>query len=160
MKYRARQRELAVEARSDEKFVEKMDRTGRPETRKRKIDDLEVTEMFCPSRQSGLAQPQYMVEQLDKHFRARGRLGNQHCASTSLEKDKKFTEQGAALVAVKCLEISPSIGLKGRGLETIKLALQKIVSPTPVDVSHGLDRSKYRPGHILPSSPSLPPYLH
>ena len=48
MKYRARQRELAVEARSDEKFVEKMDRTGRPETRKRKIDNLEVTEMFCP----------------------------------------------------------------------------------------------------------------
>ena len=48
MKYRARQRELAVEARSDDKFVEKMDRTGRQERRKRKIDDVEVTEMFCP----------------------------------------------------------------------------------------------------------------
>ena len=47
-KYRARQSELAVEARSDQKFVEKMDRAGRQECRKRKIDDLEVTEMFCP----------------------------------------------------------------------------------------------------------------
>ena len=47
-KYRARQSELAVEARSDEKFVEKMDRTGRQERRKRKIEDVEVTEMFCP----------------------------------------------------------------------------------------------------------------
>ena len=34
--------------RSDEKFVEKMDRAGREERRKRKIDDVEVTEMFCP----------------------------------------------------------------------------------------------------------------
>ena len=47
-KYRQRQRELAAQQRSDEKFVEKMDKTGREERRKRKIDDLEVTEMFCP----------------------------------------------------------------------------------------------------------------
>ena len=58
------------------------------------------------SRQSGLAQPEYRVEQLDKQFRARVRLGDQHFASTSWEKNKKFAEQGAALVAVKCLEIT------------------------------------------------------
>ena len=58
------------------------------------------------SRQSGLAQPEYRVEQLDKQFRARVKLGDQHFASTSWEKNKKFAEQGAALVAVKCLEIT------------------------------------------------------
>ena len=47
-KYRGRKEELAVEERSDERFVEKMERTGREERRKRKIDDVEVTEMFCP----------------------------------------------------------------------------------------------------------------
>ena len=58
------------------------------------------------SRQSGLEQPQYTVEQVDKQFRARVRLGDQHFATTSWEKNKKFAEQGAALVAVKCRNIS------------------------------------------------------
>ena len=58
------------------------------------------------SRQEGLDQPQYTVEQLDKQFRARVKLGEEHYASTSWEKNKKFAEQGAALVAVKCLEIT------------------------------------------------------
>ena len=58
------------------------------------------------SRQSGLEQPQYTVEQVDKQFRARVRLGDQHFATTSWEKNKKFAEQGAALVAVKCLDIT------------------------------------------------------
>ena len=58
------------------------------------------------SRQAGLEQPKYTVEQLDKQFRARVRLGDQHFASTSWEKNKKFAEQGAALVAVKCLDIT------------------------------------------------------
>ena len=53
------------------------------------------------------------MEQLDKQFRAWVRLGDQHFASTYLEKNKKFAKQGVALVAVKCLTISPSIGLKG-----------------------------------------------
>ena len=43
------------------------------------------------------------MEQLDKQFRAWVRLGDQHFASTYLEKKKKFAKQGAALVAVKCL---------------------------------------------------------
>ena len=47
-KYRERQEELAVQERSDERFVEKMDKSGREERRKRKIDEVEVTEMFCP----------------------------------------------------------------------------------------------------------------
>merc|ERR1712048_847581 len=115
-KYRARQAELAVQARSDQKFVEKMDRAGRQECRKRKIDDVEVTEMFCPfvrghygdnescrlpktlllmySRQSGLAQPQYTVEQQDKQFRGQVKLGQEAYGSLSWEKNKKFAEQG------------------------------------------------------------------
>ena len=68
---------------------------------------LPKTLVLMYSRQSGLAQPQYTVEQLDKQFRARVKLGDQHFASTSWEKNKKFAEQGAALVAVKCLEITP-----------------------------------------------------
>ena len=47
-----------------------------------------------------------MVEQQDKQFRARVELGGQVFASTSWEKNKKFAEQGAALVAVKCLNIT------------------------------------------------------
>ena len=67
---------------------------------------LPKTLLLMHSRQSGLAQPQYTVEQLDKQFRARVKLGDQHFASTSWEKNKKFAEQGAALVAVNCLEIT------------------------------------------------------
>ena len=62
------------------------------------------------SRQEGLDQPQYTVEQLDKQFRARVKLGEEHYASTSWEKNKKFAEQGAALVPVKCLEITVDRG--------------------------------------------------
>ena len=67
---------------------------------------LPKTLLLMHSRQSGLPQPQYTVEQLDKQFRARVRLGDQHFASTYLEKNKKFAKQGVALVAVKCLEIT------------------------------------------------------
>ena len=115
--------------RPDGAFAEKMDTAIKDECKKRKIDDLEVTEMFCPfvrghygdnescklpktlllmwSRQQDLEQPQYTVEQQDKQFRARVKLGNKECyASLSWEKNKKFAEQGAALVAVKCLNIT------------------------------------------------------
>lgn len=115
--------------RPDGAFAEKMDTVIKDECKKRKIDDLEVTEMFCPfvrghygdnescklpktlllmwSRQQDLEQPQYTVEQQDKQFRARVKLGNKECyASLSWEKNKKFAEQGAALVAVKCLNIT------------------------------------------------------
>ena len=67
---------------------------------------LPKTLLLMYSRQEGLDQPQYSVEQQDKQFRARVRLGEEHYASTSWEKNKKFAEQGAALVAVKCLEIT------------------------------------------------------
>ena len=115
--------------RPDGAFAEKMNTDIREECKKRKIDDLEVTEMFCPfvrghygdnescklpktlllmwSRQKDLEQPEYVVEQQDKQFRARVKLGNKECyASLSWEKNKKFAEQGAALVAVKCLNIT------------------------------------------------------
>ena len=46
------------------------------------------------------------MEQQDKQFRARVELGGQVFSSTSWEKNKKFAEQGAALVAVKCLNIT------------------------------------------------------
>ena len=59
---------------------------------------------YC--RQSGLEQPEYCVEQQDKQFRGRVTVGTDHYANTSWEKNKKFAEQGAALVAVTCLEIT------------------------------------------------------
>ena len=105
-----------------------MNTTMREECRKRRIDELEVTEMFCPfvrghygdnescklpktlllmySRQNDLEQPQYTVEQQDKQFRGQVKLGQEAYGSLSWEKNKKFAEQGAALVAVKCLNIT------------------------------------------------------
>ena len=48
----------------------------------------------------------YTVERQDKQFRGRVQVGEEVYASTSWEKNKKFAEQGAALVAVKCRNIS------------------------------------------------------
>lgn len=70
---------------------------------------LPKTLLLMYSRQEGLDQPQYTVEQQDKQFRGRVRLGEDHYGSTSWEKNKKFAEQGAALVAVKCLEITADL---------------------------------------------------
>lgn len=114
--------------RPDGAFVEKMDTNMREECRKRRIDEIEVTEMFCPfvrghygdnescklpktlllmySRQKGMEQPRYKVEQQDKQFRGEVKLGDECYSSLSWEKNKKFAEQGAALVAVKCLNIT------------------------------------------------------
>merc|ERR1712098_1002576 len=114
--------------RPDGAFVEKMDTNIREECRKRRIDEVEVTEMFCPfvrghygdnescklpktlllmySRQKGMEQPRYKVEQQDKQFRGEVKLGDECYSSLSWEKNKKFAEQGAALVAVKCLNIT------------------------------------------------------
>ena len=128
-RYRSKVEEWAQHKdRPDSAFVEKMNTTLREEARKRTIDEVEVTEMFCPfvrghygdndssrlpkslllmwSRQIGEEQPVYTVEQLDKQFRARVEMGGQVFGSTSWEKNKKFAEQGAALVAIKCLKIT------------------------------------------------------
>ena len=128
-KYHSKVEEWAQhKERPDSAFVEKMNTTLREEARKRTIDEVEVTEMFCPfvrghygdndssrlpkslllmwSRQIGEEQPVYTVEQLDKQFRARVEMGGQVFGSTSWEKNKKFAEQGAALVAIKCLKIT------------------------------------------------------
>ena len=51
----------------------------------------------------------YTVERQDKQFRGRVQVGEEVYASTSWEKNKKFAEQGAALVAVKCLEITADL---------------------------------------------------
>ena len=129
-KYRRKVEEWSQHGnRPDGAFAEKMNTEIREDcVKKRKIDDLEVTEMFCPfvrghygdnescklpktlllmwSRQNNLDQPEYSVEQQDKQFRARVKLGDDYYSSLSWEKNKKFAEQGAALVAVKCLKIS------------------------------------------------------
>lgn len=148
-KYRSKVKEWSQHKdRPDSAFVEKMDTVAREEARKRTIDEVEVTEMFCPfvrghygdnescrlpktlllmySRQKGLEQPRfltrgnddhavcnnplflsrYTVERQDKQFRGRVQVGEEVYASTSWEKNKKFAEQGAALVAVKCRNIS------------------------------------------------------
>jgi len=129
--WEARQQELTLlgEERPDITFSTKMSREGREGCKKRKLEDgQEVTEMFLPfvrghfgdnescrlpktlllvyCRQNGLEQPKYMMETVDKQFKASVKVGDDLYGSTVLEKNKKYAEQGAALVAVKCLNIT------------------------------------------------------
>ena len=83
-KYRCKVKEWSQHKdRPDSAFVEKMDMVAREEARKRTIDEVEVTEMFCPfvrghygdnescrlpktlllmySRQKGLEQPRFLT---------------------------------------------------------------------------------------------------
>jgi len=127
-KYKEKQDILKMQNRPDKEFSEKVDKVEREGTRKRKIGEELVTEMFCPfvrghygtnessrlpktllllyARQKELGQPEYVMEQQDKQFRARVRLGVESYGSMAWEKNKKYAEQGAALVAVKCLNIT------------------------------------------------------
>lgn len=126
--YREKQEMLADQKRSDKEFSEKMDKEEKVGARKRKIGEDIVTEMFCPfvrghygdnessnlpktllllyARQKQLGQPKYIMEQQDKQFRARVKVGENSFGSMAWEKNKKYAEQGAALVAVKCLKIT------------------------------------------------------
>jgi len=126
--YKHRQELLASQERPDKEFSEKMDKEQKIATRKRKIGEDLVTEMFCPfvrghygdnessnlpktllllyARQKQLGQPNYVMEQQDKQFRARVKVGEESFGSIAWEKNKKYAEQGAALVAVKCLNIT------------------------------------------------------
>ena len=126
--YKEKQQLLASQERPDKEFSEKMDKEEKLGKRKRKIGEDTVTEMFCPfvrghygvnessdlpktllllyARQKQLGQPKYVLEQQDKQFRARVRVGEHSYGSMAWEKNKKYAEQGAALVAVKCLNIT------------------------------------------------------
>jgi len=128
--YRKRKETLQKLNRPDHMFSEKVNKESRTQSLKRKIGDDYVTEMFCPfvrghyglnesselpktllllfSRQKGFEQPIYEVEKQDKQFRARVKVCGDYYGSLSWEKNKKYAEQGAALVAVKCLNISKS----------------------------------------------------
>ena len=128
LQYKAKQELLGKHDRPDKEFSEKVNKEERVGARKRKIGEEEVTEMFCPfvrghygdnescrlpktllllyARQKDLGQPEYVMEQQDKQFRARVRLGEESYGSMAWEKNKKYAEQGAALVAVKCLNIT------------------------------------------------------
>lgn len=126
--YKEKQDLMAGQERPDKEFSEKVNKEEKEGTRKRKIGEEVITEMFCPfvrghygdnessnlpktllllyARQKELGQPKYVMEQQDKQFRARVRLGEESYGSMSWEKNKKYAEQGAALVAVKCLNIT------------------------------------------------------
>lgn len=126
--YNEKQEMLNKQDRPDKGFSEKVDKVEREGTRKRKIGEELITEMFCPfvrghygtnessrlpktllllfARQKELGQPEYVMERQDKQFRARVRLGVKSYGSMAWEKNKKYAEQGAALVAVKCLNIT------------------------------------------------------
>jgi len=128
LEYKHKQELLASQERPDKEFSEKMDKEQKVATRKRKIGEDLVTEMFCPfvrghygenessnlpktlllmyARQKQLGQPIYVMEQQDKQFRARVKVGEESFGSMAWEKNKKYAEQGAALVAVKCLNIT------------------------------------------------------
>jgi tRNA-dihydrouridine synthase 2 len=141
--HQARRAELAALGadRTDIELNGRRSKESQENCRKRKLPDgEEVTEMFLPfvrghfggnescrlpktlllvySRRQQLEQPVYTVERVDKQFRATVRLGcpKQSYASMVLEKNKKYAEQGAALVAVRCLGIGDkSEGGSGKG---------------------------------------------
>jgi len=117
------------DSRPDIQFSNKVSKEGKDVCRKRKLEDGgEITEMFLPfvrghfgnnessrlpktllhlyALQNGYGQPLYEVDTVDKQFRATVKVGANVYSSLVLEKNKKYAEQSAALVAVKCLDIT------------------------------------------------------
>jgi len=124
-----RHNELGSLNRPDIQFSNKISKESRIGCKKRKLEDGgELLEMFLPfvrghfgnnescrlpktlllvfARQNDLEQPLYEVETIDKQFRCKVKLGNQTFVNDSLERNKKYAEQAAALVAVHCLNIT------------------------------------------------------
>ncbi len=102
-------------------------REARLAPKKRKLEETgeEVTEMFCPfvrghygdgmdipkvrllqwTRDGGMDPPGYATEQTDKTFRTVVTVAGHKFSSESWEKNKRYSEQAAAIVALHCLGI-------------------------------------------------------
>lgn len=129
-KYRERQKEIGMEDRPDHVYSVRMKKEAETGQKKRKIGELEVTEMFCPfvrghygpdnsvclpksrllvyTRRKEYENPSYQVVQEDKRFKAIVNVNGELFSSESWEKNKRYAEQAAALVATICLGIIPA----------------------------------------------------
>jgi len=127
-KYRQRQKELGMEDRPDHVYSVRSSKTEEGVRKKRKVGDTEVTEMFCPfvrghyppdnckdlpksillkyTRGKELENPTYKIIQEDKRFRAIVEVNGEFYSSESWEKNKRYAEQAAALVATICLGLA------------------------------------------------------
>merc|ERR1711874_913515 len=127
-KYLERQKEIeSFGWRPDDQFNNRMKKEPGGETKKRKHGDIDVMEMFLPfvrghygsedsrdlpktrlwmwAKEQKLDQPRYKVMQQDKKFKSIVEVQQQFFSSESWEKNKRYAEQAAALVAISCLEI-------------------------------------------------------
>jgi len=127
-KYRRRQKEIGMENRPDHVYSVRMKKEAEEGVRKRKIGEKEVHEMFRPfvrghygpdnsahlpkskllnyTRANEFDDPSYEGYQEDKKFRAIAEINGQYYSSLSWEKNKRYAEQAAALVATICLGIT------------------------------------------------------
>ncbi len=118
-------------------------RESRLAPKRRKLDnDDEVTEMFCPfvrghfgdgldipkvrlqqwCRDRGEEQPKYETAQTDKTFRSVVTVAGRRFSSEAWEKNKKYAEQAAAIVALHCLGIRKVEGAEEEEEERVTTA--------------------------------------
>lgn len=127
-KYLERQEELQSKGeRPDQKFNVRMEKEKKEGITIAKHKDKNITLMFLPfvrghysinasidlpksrlllwSREQELDEPVYEVMSQDKKFKAIVEINNMYFSSESWEKNKRYAEQAAALVAISCLQV-------------------------------------------------------
>jgi len=126
-KYRDRQKDLGLDDIPDHVYSARALNNPDSKVMKPLVEGLDVTELFCPfirahyppdscndlpksrlltyTRQHELEAPSYKVYQEDKKFRAICCVENKHYSSQSWEKNKRYAEQAAAIVANLALGI-------------------------------------------------------
>jgi len=126
-KYLEKQKEISsFGSRPDDHFNIRMKKEPKEGKNKRKYGDIDVMEMFLPfvrghygtedsrdlpktkllmwAREHDVNQPIYKVMQQDKKFKSIVEINEQFFSSESWEKNKRYAEQAAALVAINCLQ--------------------------------------------------------
>lgn len=78
-------------------------------------NDLPKTKLYTYATRNGLPKAQYEVQQKDKLFRATIEFGGQRYSSSFWEKNKRFAEQGAALVCLLHLGVEERSALIANG---------------------------------------------
>lgn len=78
-------------------------------------NDLPKTKLYTYATRNGLPKAQYEVQQKDKLFRATIQFGEKRYSSSFWEKNKRFAEQGAALVCLLYLGVEERGALIANG---------------------------------------------
>jgi len=139
-RYLERQKELLSKGeRPDKNFNVRMDKEKKEGITIAKHKDKKITLMFLPfvrghysvnasidlpksrlllwSREQELDEPVYEVMSQDKKFQAIVEINNEFFSSESWEKNKRFAEQAAALVAISCLKVPQFVAKSNKNTE-------------------------------------------